>query len=97
MNTRRFPKTVKLLLQTTAEIGARLGNKKGEYDLTYIFESGSGSDAGLEVGKTYLIYAQSASFEVYGTNQCSGTIEISKAQQSLIQLRKIKEAFDAYK
>ena len=72
-------------------------NKDGEFNLTYIFESGSDCDAGFEVGKTYLVYAKSASFGVYGTNLCSGTIEISKAQKSIIQLRKIKENFEPLK
>ena len=72
-------------------------NKDGEFNLTYIFESGSDCDAGFEVGKTYLVYAKSANFGVYGTNQCSGTIEISKAQKSIIQLRKIKENFEPLK
>jgi hypothetical protein len=44
-----------------------------------------------------LVYAKSATFGVYGTDQCSGTIEVSKAQKSLIQLRKIKESFESVK
>ena len=72
-------------------------NKEGNFNLTYIFESGSECGAGFEVGKTYLVYAKSATFGVYGTDQCSGTIEVSKAQKSLIQLRKIKESFESVK
>jgi hypothetical protein len=71
----------------------RLGNAKGGFKNIYVVQDGSNCDSPLKVGGKYLLFAKAATWSVFSTNQCAGTMEAAGATSTLQKLQKLRTAF----
>jgi hypothetical protein len=70
----------------------RSPSKSVGFSNEYIFESGSECDVFFEVGKKYLVFAKSASWSVFETDQCMGSKHAEYSEKAVKELRILKKS-----